>query len=217
MIVGMTSWQKPGTYLENVEILHEFADFIELLVYTWDDTTKETLDKEIEKIQKKSKYSVHLPTDTLENCKKAIEYFSDKDPYRLTIHPFGDKEEFREVIEKGIELVGEKLCLENLENDAFYDFYEIVKDLEVSITMDYGHLLMVKENPQKFYERYSEQIKEIHYHGVVETKGHVLPGERQLNDFIKFYDNNFEKNVPICIELFELKDTIKVFERLKRR
>jgi hypothetical protein len=217
MIVGMTSWQKPGTYLENVEILHKFADFIELLVYTWDETTKQTLEKEIAEIQKKSKYSVHLPTDTLENCKKAIEYFSDKNPYRLTIHPFGEKEEFKEVIENGIDLVGEKLCLENLENDSFYEYHDLVKDLKVSITMDYGHLLMVKESPQEFYERYAEQIKEIHYHGVIGEKGHVSPDERQLNDFIKFYDRNFEKDIPVCIELFELEDTKKVFERLKRR
>ncbi|TGG86769.1 cobamide remodeling phosphodiesterase CbiR [Geotoga petraea] len=217
MIVGMTSWQKPGTYLENVELLKGFADFVELLVYTWDETTKGTLEKEIGGIRNKVKYSVHLPTDNLENCKKAIQYFSDKNAYRLTIHPFGDKEEFRKVIKEGIELVGEKLCLENLENDAFYDYYEFVKDLEVSITMDYGHLLIINQNPQEFYEKYSGQIKEIHYHGVDSEKGHVFPEENQLEEFINFYDQNFEKDVPVCIELFELEDTKKVFERLKKR
>jgi sugar phosphate isomerase/epimerase len=104
-----------------------------------------------------------------------------------------------------------------LENDSFYEYHDLVKDLKVSITMDYGHLLMVKESPQEFYERYAEQIKEIHYHGVIGEKGHVSPDERQLNDFIKFYDRNFEKDIPVCIELFELEDTKKVFERLKRR
>jgi len=217
MIVGMTSWQKPGTYLENVEILHDFADFVELLVYTWDKTTKNTLEKEIDKIQKKTKFSVHLPTDTLENCKKAIEYFSNKNPYRLTIHPFGDKKEFRKVIEKGIDLVGEKLCLENLENNDFFDYHNFVEDLEVSITMDYGHLLIIKKNPQEFYEKYADQIKEIHYHGVISEKGHVFPEEKQIEDFKNFYNKNFEKDIPVCIELFELDDTKKVFEKLKKR
>ena len=46
MILGATSWQVPGTYLDNVRLLVEHAAFSELLVYTWNDELQSMLERE---------------------------------------------------------------------------------------------------------------------------------------------------------------------------
>src|SRR6056297_236003 len=93
MIVGASSWQIRGTYLDNVNLIANELDFCELLVYTWDLPTEELLLKEMEAIVQKTPISVHLPTDTLENVKQAVAFFEVFECINLTLHPFADFKE----------------------------------------------------------------------------------------------------------------------------
>ena len=149
-MIGVTSWQVPGNYLENIKIFKDNVDFTELLIYTWNDEVKELLDKEIPEILKIMKISVHLPTDTLDNTLQAMYYFKNIDVFAFTMHPFGDIKEFKKVFEEGKKLYGEKLCIENLEDGNFNRYYRAISTLKPSITMDYGHLLMLEENQMHF-------------------------------------------------------------------
>ncbi len=214
LLIGVTSWQIPGTYTDNARILKNHVDFVELLVYTWDFKTENLLRREIEDITKLINFSVHLPTDSLNNCLKAIDFFKAFNPIQLTIHPMGNPQKFFQVFKYGKFLYGDKLSIENLENNKFETYYNILKPLDASITMDYGHLLITQKEPQLFYKKYAKYIREIHYHGLLRGKDHSYPDESQFQKFIHFVKEN-SINIPICIELFEIKHTLKLVNRMR--
>jgi len=213
VIIGTTSWQVPGTYLENCDILKKSVDFVELLIYSWDDDIKELIQKEIDSIESQVKYSVHLPTNTLEHIKSAGEFFSSKKSFNMVMHPLGDLEEFRKVFLYLKKKSSDKISLENLENDKFEIYYEKIKDLNPKITMDYGHLILKEKSPENFIKNYSN-ICEIHFHGVVNNKDHSEPSIDQIKIFKNFYSKYF-KDIPICVETFKLEKTLNTIKELK--
>lgn len=217
MIIGVTSWQIPGTYLENVKLIHKDLDFIELLVYTWDKNTKELLDTELQEIDGLTRISVHLPTDSLDNIDRAIDYFADKNIYRLTMHPFDTVMKMRTVLAKGFGNFGNRFCLENLENALFYELYTEIKDIPFSVTMDYGHLMLRGKSPEEFIDNYGTRINEIHYHGLNGEKDHTKPGDEQIEVFCELYRKNFkDRDIPVCVELFNWEETSKVIGELRK-
>ena len=120
MIIGATSWQIRGTYLENVEHIKDELEFCELLVYTWNKNTSDLLEKEIKKILKLIDISVHLPTDTLENARKAFEFFKEFKCINMTLHPFVNFKKLADFYFTTLaDNPGISMTLENLENDLF--------------------------------------------------------------------------------------------------
>ncbi len=221
MIIGATSWQIPGTYLENVEHIKDELSFCELLVYTWDKDTSDLLEKEIKQILELSEISIHLPTDNLENAKIAINFFKDFKCINMTLHPF---ENFKKLADFYFNTLEENedisLTIENLENELFFDFMEYLNEesKNVFITMDYGHLLLENRSINSFYRKYAKQIKEIHFHGADTKKAHIYPTKETLDGFRKFIrDNKFPHDFPVCIELFQWEETSKLVKELKTR
>lgn len=218
MIIGATSWQIRGTYLENVEHIQDELGFCELLVYTWDKDTRSLLSKEIERILKITEISVHMPTDNLENCKRAFDFFKDMDCINMTLHPFDNFKKLADFYFRCLEHT-KNISVENLENNLFYEFGDYLKNEmeKVFITMDYGHLLFDKRSIEAFYNKYGKRIKEIHFHGANEKKAHVYPDKKTISDFKQFIeDRDFVDDIPVCIELFEWEETKRLVEELKR-
>lgn len=219
MIIGATSWQIRGTYLENVEHIKDELSFCELLVYTWNKNTSDLLEKEIQRIMGLTEISVHLPTDTLENAKIAFDFFKNFKCINMTLHPFVNFKKLADFYFRTLEEnKGVSITIENLENDLFFDFMEYLKEesKNVFITMDYGHLLFEKRSIKSFYKKYAEQIKEIHFHGADLKKAHIYPTEKTIDEFKKFiHDNKIPDNFPVCIELFKWEETSKLVKELK--
>ena len=219
MLIGATSWQINGSYLENVEHIGKNIQFCELLVYTWNKKTEEILSNEIDKIKKKTKLTLHLPTDRLENVKRAYEFFKDQDFLNMTLHPFVNFKQFADFYFSISESENHgKISIENPENDMFFEFCDYLKEetSKIFITMDYGHLFLDKRSVSGFYERFSEQITEIHFHGANEKKSHCYPDHKTIDDFKIFLkEKKFSPNFPVCIELFNLEDTKRLAEELK--
>lgn len=219
MIVGATSWQIRGTYLENVDLIADDLDFCELLVYTWDLPTEELLIKEMESIINKTTISVHLPTDTLENVKKAVAFFEPFDCHNLTIHPFADFKGLADYyFEYSMSSAKTRLSLENLEDNMFKAFTDYLgkNKKKLSITMDYGHLLYTGESPESFYTGYASQISEIHFHGANKEKAHIYPDKALLEGFQKFIKtHDLPEQIPVCVELFHWTETQKLVKELK--
>ncbi len=219
MMIGATSWQIRGTYLENVEHIKDQLEFCELLVYTWNKTTSDLLQKEIEKILELTNISVHLPTDNLENAKIAFDFFKDFECINMTLHPFVNFKKLADFYFTTMEdNKGASISIENLENDLFFDFVDYLKDESdnLLITMDYGHLLFEKRSISEFYKRFCDGIKEIHFHGADEKKAHIYPTKQEIADFKTFITKHpLLQNIPVCIELFKWGETSKLVRELK--
>jgi hypothetical protein len=59
------------------------------------------------------------------------------------VHPVSEVAALRDFLLSGVDLVGERLCLENLENDVFDAVMPAVADIPFSVILDYGHLLFM--------------------------------------------------------------------------
>ncbi len=78
MRTGSTSWIKGPGFLENSRLLEGMVDFVELLVYTWDDDICHRLFREMVPLMDLDlDYTVHLPTDSAENAYRAMMFFED--------------------------------------------------------------------------------------------------------------------------------------------
>ncbi len=216
MILGATSWQVPGSYLDNARLLAEHAAFSELLVYTWNDEMQTRLEQQWDEMDSLLGLSVHLPADSLEHAAEALRFFSERNVLRYTIHPVMDVHALRNFLLSGVELVGERLCLENLENDVFEAVMPRVEDVPFSITMDYGHLLFMHTSVDRFIDTWGARVQEIHFHGYDGTNCHVEPDEGTLSAFDSLMDSRFggRVDVPVCVETFDWSVTLGILESL---
>jgi len=185
-MIGSTSWVIPGTYYENALLLEELVDFVELLVYTWDEDTKTLLFNEMDKLlQLDLSYTVHLPMDRLDNVICAYNFFEDAQfpAINYVLHP----------IEGWRTILGENIALENLK--------EIIEPHN-RMVFDVGHHFL----GEKFPAHLKEAIVEIHAMGVIDGRDH-LPLDRETAAFIKgFMGDLITENVLINFEVFDLED-----------
>ncbi len=216
MILGATSWQVPGTYLDNARLLAGHATFSELLVYTWNDELQGMLEQEWNDMSDLLELSVHLPADSVEHAADALGFFSRRKVLRYTVHPILDVPALRSFLSSGVDLVGERLCLENLENDVFETVMPRVEDIPFSITMDYGHLLFMHASADQFIGAWGARVQEIHFHGYDGTNCHVEPDESTLSTFGSLMDHQFGEraDVPVCVETFDWPVTLGIIESL---
>ena len=160
--------------------------------------------------------SIHLPADSLEHAAEALQFFSGRNVLRYTVHPFVDIPALRSFLLSGVEQVGERLCLENLENDVFETVMPRVEDIPFSITMDFGHLLFTHASADRFVDAWGARVQEIHFHGYDGTNCHVEPDEGTLFDFGRLMDSQFgdRADVPVCVETFDWSVTLGILEAL---
>ncbi|MGC8821039.1 MAG: cobamide remodeling phosphodiesterase CbiR [Fervidobacterium sp.] len=215
-LIGTTSWLIPGTYYENARLVAQLVDFVELLIYTWDEETKELLDKELKSLKKLHEkyglvYSVHLPVDTLENVKAVLRYFNEdkngeegldkKLPIiNYVVHPFNDSD-FLEIINSN-----EKIAVENLSQEVINHHRTV---------FDIGHHLLGKKVDHSFLEN----IVEVHVMGVENGKDHKKLNEKTLDEIYKILRNKFHKVDYVCFEVFDLNDLIeslKIWKKYKK-
>lgn len=216
MIVGATSWQIPGTYWENVRLIGGHADFVELLVYTWDEETERLLDREWRLMESVCPLSIHLPTDSLAHIEAALDYFRHKSVYRLTMHPILPLEETLSLYYRYRSIFPERLLLENLENDYLDRILAECDTGSLLLTFDIGHFLLLSRDVPAFFEQWRSHIREIHFHGIVNHKDHALPDPGAIRTF-KNWMKQFDPNGawPVCVELFNWEDTAAVLRELK--
>jgi len=216
VILGATSWQVHGSYLDNARLLARNAAFSELLVYTWNDEMQATLEQQWDEMDGLLGLSVHLPADSLENAEGALRFFSRRSVLRCTVHPVADASALRRFLVSGMDLVGDRLCLENLENDVFETVVPRVEDVPFSVTMDYGHLLFTHTSAHRFVDAWGPRVQEIHFHGYDGANCHVAPDEATLSSFVDLVDDRFgeRSDLPVCVETFDWSVTLSVLEAL---
>lgn len=209
MKLGSASWIKRGSYLDNSKALEKRVDFVELLVYTWDSSLQALLQSELAELKKLSlAYTVHLPLDGIEKCRRAYDFFKkNRFPVKsYTLHPHKGWERF----------ISNKpdVILENL-IDLCVPYERMCIDL--------GHLWLSKKEDFLLNDPALKTIKEFHIHGVVGKKDHCM-----LNAPIINYVNELKKLYPVVgealarrgtlmnFEIFDLKNLIISIKRIKQ-
>lgn len=206
-LIGTTSWLVPGTYYENARLVAQFVDFVELLVYTWDNDTRSLLESELRKLNHLTemyglKYTVHLPTDNFENVKKALDFLEGKlEIINYVVHPYNSNE-FEEFLR-----TFEKVSVENLKERVYYSD---------RMVFDTGHHL----TGEKVELNKVKKINEIHLMGVKDDKDHLNVNEDTLNTLHGIFADELFNVELLCFEVFSMKDFIEslvTWQRWKER
>ena len=206
MRIGSVSWIKKGTYFENAVMLEGHVDFVELLVYTWNDDLKDMLEREWPDLKRlELSYTVHLPTDSIERCACAYAFFKEKNiPIRhFVLHPLPGWEGF---------IAGkEDVLLENMiRSNAVFRM----------MALDIGHLCLSKKEQDIFTDERLKAIKEIHLHGVFGNRDHAKLNNRTIRYFselqMKHHLLREALSRPETHLNFEIFDYKKFLESLRR-
>ncbi len=190
-MIGSTSWMIPGTYLDNARILENIVDFMEFLVYEWNEKTKRMLFKEMPSLLELNlKYTVHLPLNSARDAKKAFDFFEDaKFPVlNYVLHPMNGWKNFE---------WNEKIAVENLKDKI--EFHD-------RMVFDIGHHLLGLKFPNEF----KDKIVEAHLMGVRNGVDHIKLDQKTAQIAMEFVRNNSIVNFEI-FSLEDLKSSIKVW------
>jgi sugar phosphate isomerase/epimerase len=187
-------------------------------------------------------YNVHLPTDisvssrnpdqqliAVDTVLRVMELIETLAPSTLTLHVPYDEDSFKEAdvknwqerVFKSLEKIlaaGIKSHLISIENlDYPFEIVEkIICDLDLSICLDLGHLIVHNDDIQTFFNRNRSKISIIHLYGV--DKKHYHKGLNQLPR--KFIDpildilKKFKRSVSLEVFSFNHLDaSLKFLEK----
>jgi sugar phosphate isomerase/epimerase len=144
-------------------------------------------------------YNIHLPTDisisapdlhlqrdAIESYKRTIDLMLPLEPSTFFLHvPYDESDAQKATIEKWRDRTrsnlsrlldsttsGSLIAIETL--DYPLDFIEeIVRELNLSICMDVGHLILHDYDVMDIFKRYASKISSIHLHGVENNQDHL--------------------------------------------
>ena len=201
--IGTTSYIYPDHIIPNVKMLAPYLDEIELLLFESRFDSLPTMQqiKELALLaeQYDLSYNVHLPIDiyisdsnasvrrnAIDTLKRIIDLTSYLSPSTHALHISYDKDsKDRESVSRWQELVYksvDELLDDGIQSQAIsietlsYPFEwleEIIKDFELSVCIDIGHLLVNGFDVKKVFDKHSSNTSIIHLHGVENKKDHV--------------------------------------------
>ncbi|OVE74856.1 hypothetical protein BVX97_06255 [bacterium E08(2017)] len=193
------------------------------------------------------RYSIHFPLDTIlgapepirsQSVQKHIQIINTTLPLKPSvyiIHFNGDSkdhaqgmpsddierwqknnlESMREIIE-ATDIDPSRLCVETL-SYPFELAEEAVYQLNLSVCIDVGHLLLYNESVEEHFARYAERIKSIHLHGTSGDRDHLDLSHLDtdtLDTVLKFAS---DKKINLTIEVFNEKDFLESMKVLSER
>ena len=193
----------PDHYVPNVELLGPFVDEIELLLFESAPADSLLSSQEINALSRLSPeldltYNIHLPTDisigdpdpvkqqqAVDALIRVVERVAPIHPTTYTLHvPYddnlGDKDKIKrwqEIVHRNLVKilatgVGDLISIETL--DYPFDIIEtIISDLNMSICLDLGHLIVHGEDLKRVSDKYLDKTSIIHLHGVADRKDHL--------------------------------------------
>ncbi|MGE4559534.1 MAG: hypothetical protein AB7E77_05005 [Desulfobulbus sp.] len=189
MKLGTTSWLIGENFLDNARLVEGQADFLELLVYTWNDEWRAKVSRWLEGLAGLDlAYTVHLPTDTAANALAAARFFAESGfpLLNMTLHPL---EGWRELDWPTL------TALENLTNRVeFHHRY----------TFDLTHSLLGHPLPDHYYPH----IVELHLSGTDGRLDH-LPLDPATLDLARPL---LRRERLVCFEIFDPDDALAAVE-----
>jgi sugar phosphate isomerase/epimerase len=230
--LATTSFIYPATWVTNVERLGPYVDEIELLVlesgrehYPSKNDIKELAHLANEM---NLSYNIHLPMDiylgheraslrqeAVDVVRKVVELVNSLPVSVYVIHVVWSKttsdrlgmirwqesikSSFESIISTGISAAS--LAVETL--DYPLDRIDsVIYDLGLAVCLDLGHLWLAGRNPVSYYQKYQQQTRILHLHGIENGKDH-----RSLDRL----DSNQKKDVGRILSEFKGVVSLEVF------
>lgn len=192
MKLGTTSWLTGGNFLDNARLVAGQVDFVELLVYTWDEDMRTKVASWLDPLAALDlAYTVHLPTDTAENALAAALFFEESDfpLLNMTLHPLSGWQQ----------LVWPSLvALENLIDRI---------EFHPRFTYDLTHSLLGTSLPDHFHPH----IVELHLSGTDGCIDHLALDADTLQHALPY----LTENMLVCIEIFDPPQALGAVEMLR--
>jgi len=200
--IGTTSFIYPDSYAQNVEMLAPYLDEIELILFesTPDSLPSNQEIKELFSLSNEYglSYNIHLPLDislgapeaskrhfALETIKQIMDLTASLSPTTYTLHlPYEkiDSEGDRTKSWKDhICLSMEALCTSGFNcrtisvetlNYPIELVEEILIDFNLSVCLDFGHLILYGLDMKNVFDRYKHRTSIIHLHGANDRCDH---------------------------------------------
>ncbi|WP_448871146.1 hypothetical protein [Desulfobulbus propionicus] len=193
MKLGTTSWLIGENFLDNARLVEGRADFLELLVYTWDDAWRAKVSRWLEGLAALNlEYTVHLPTDTAANALAAARFFVESGfpLLNMTLHPLPG---WRELDWPSL------MAMENL-NDRV--------EFHTRYTFDLTHSLLGQPLPESYYPH----IVELHLSGNDGRLDHLALDSNTLELARPF----LRRDMLVCFEIFDPDDALAAVEAVRQ-
>ena len=191
--LSVPSFVIPGTYLENVRFLEDFAEIraVELLFYLYDSETRDLLVRERDGLAARRgrfSFSVHLPDDLKPEHAEILELTRDLAGRYILHPPPSGEQDFLRLVKRWRAIYGEVFLLENLIDRSFEALATGLPGLP--LCLDTGHLLLSGGGIGDFLQRHGPRLREIHLHGVRQGLDHrpfggAEPWFRELEPFLR--------------------------------
>lgn len=232
--LGTTSFVIPATIVENLHYIaknYPKIRDVELLVFESDEISPLPTSEEVKAMKDIAKehdlsFTVHLPTDidlastqepsrikSVDKLKRVYERMKNLNPLAWNLHPTdGDEAKLYYSLKNLVEVFPSRdLALENTDF-PYGQYLPLVKDLDLSLCLDVGHLLFKGESIAELFPL----AKVMHLHAVDGIKDH-----RDLSyfksDVLKQIINDFQGEV-LTIEVFgeeKLKKSLMTLKELQ--
>jgi sugar phosphate isomerase/epimerase len=198
-----TSFIYPDHYIPNVKMLGPFMDEIELLLFESqgvDAVPSKAVIADLDQLGREFNlsYNVHLPTDisltdpnsakqkkAVETMVRVIERVQPLGPSALVLHlPYEDaaceqntmvwQHRAYKNLRKILPAVEDRrlIAIESLDY-PMAQLEDIIDDLDLSICLDLGHLMVYDHDVLKLYNQYASNTSVLHLHGVEKGRDHM--------------------------------------------
>ncbi len=243
--LGTTSFIYPDLYSENVRRLGPFVDEIELLFFESRHPDSLPNDYEVKELFRLKKefditYNIHLPTDisiaaanpnerkfAVDSISKVIETTSILDPVTYTLHiPYesypGGSNLWQAYALKGLRTLlingmnSKLISVETLDYSSEL-LIDIVEELDLSVCLDIGHLIVDGYDPIKIFNNFKERISIIHLHGVNNGADHVSLDLLTKKDFLNVQKILKNFTGSLSIEVFSFSDLERSLSYIKNQ
>jgi adenosylcobalamin phosphodiesterase len=200
--IGTTSFIYPDSYVENVKMLAPYLDEIEMILFESNPNSLPSKHeiKELFALsnQYDISYNIHLPLDislgvkdssmrhsAIETIKQVMDLTAPLFPTSYTLHlPYGESDFENERIKRWKERTYhsmDTLCsfgfnsrtisIETL-NYPLEWVEDILIDFNLSVCMDFGHLILYGLDMKNVFDRYKHRTSIIHLHGANDNQDH---------------------------------------------
>jgi sugar phosphate isomerase/epimerase len=187
-------------------------------------------------------YNIHLPTDisisdpapalqdkAVDTLVRILERVAPLSPSSHTLHvPYPSRipddthlRKWQDVVYRNLEKIiqagvpAAKIAIETLDY-SFEKIDDIVKELNLSICMDLGHLILHEFDIIEFFNKYATKTSIIHLHGVKNYRDHLSLQNLPVEVMKSIYKVLEKFNGMVSVEVFSFTDLKKSLHFLEQ-
>jgi sugar phosphate isomerase/epimerase len=243
--ISAPSFIYPDDYIPNVQMLGPFLDEIELLCFESHPSCLPSpgMIRELKSLAREFMftYNVHLPSDLdpgnperreqnrfIENTLRVMELTQPLEPTNYILHLPYNQSPIGSICDKAWQsrisdclrglrnagVPGTALSIETLDYPLEW-IEEILREHDLRVCLDIGHLILNHENIETVFRRYAGQTTMIHLHGVNNGKDHLALDVFDQNWLDKIFSLLGQYTGTVSIEVFSFKhllDSLTVLE-----